>query len=80
MRERDNDVTNFSDVTNKDSEDDYDDYDKESSQGGNMDWDSIGDFNQYPKAAGSDVSAPKNKLTPFITNTFLKSELWGAVA
>ena len=64
MRERDNDksnpndVTNFNDVTNKDSEDDYEDYDKDTSQGANMDWDSIGDFNQYPKAAGSDVSSP----------------------
>ena len=40
----------------KDPEEDYDDYDRETGdKNGNMDWDSIGDFSQYPKAAGSDV-------------------------
>ena len=40
----------------RDGDEDYDDYDKEGNDKGNMDWDSIGDFSQYPKAAGSDVS------------------------
>jgi hypothetical protein len=71
LRERDRD--NFNDINeSKDSNDeDYDDYEKENPNGANMDWDSIGDFSQYPKAAGSDVSGrkiPLNFLTLFCFN------------
>ncbi len=40
----------------RENDEDYDDYDRETPDRANMDWDSIGDFSQYPKAAGSDVS------------------------
>ena len=62
MRERDRE--NFNDINEaKDTNDeDYDDYEKENPHGANTDWDSIGDFSQYPKAAGSDVSGTKSPL------------------
>ena len=44
----------FNDV--RENDEDYEDYDRETPDRANMDWDSIGDFSQYPKAAGSDVS------------------------
>ena len=50
----------FNDV--RDGDEDYDDYDKDGNDKGNMDWDSIGDFSQYPKAAGSDVSRVPNPV------------------
>ncbi len=70
MRERDRE--NFNDINeSKDNNDeDYDDYEKENPHGANMDWDSIGDFSQYPKAAGSDVSGTKSDSKKKF-NTFL---------